>query len=354
MSSQIDQLASAAVQHNAEDLFLKVNELPHARVGGQVMELGDQRLTFEDLAQLWQACGKDPMSGAMDHDASWANSAGYRFRVNLFRNLGSIGAALRPIKTDIPQLETLGAPVERLQEWSSRSAGLVLVTGGTGSGKSTTLASALQWVNVSHCKHLVTIEDPVEYLISPARSFVTQREVGTDTDSFSSGLRAALRQSPDVILVGEIRDSDTARIALQAGETGHLVFATMHSSDVAETMERLVALFPPSERESALIVLSKQLIGILCQQLVSSADGNLHLLTEHLENTGAVRKWLHDGETSKIQEFLERDAGDNVRFIDSIVAAAQSGKITDDVARAACADPHEFDRRRSGISSGTR
>lgn len=347
---KIDQISEVALAHQAADLFLHEGEPPYARIGGRLLQIGDEPLSRVDLVQLWTACQSDPVDG-WDRDASWTNSQGHRFRINLFRHLGKLGAALRPIKTQVPALDGLGVPSARLQDWAGRSSGIVLVTGATGSGKSTTLASILDWLNQTTSQHLVTIEDPIEYLLTPVQCVITQREVGTDTVSFATGLRSALRQSPDVILLGEIRDGETAQIALQAAETGHLVLSTLHCSDVAETMERLVALFPPQEREAALAVLSKQLIGILCQSLIRSTVGGLHLVVEHLECSGAVRKWIREGETRRVQEFLERGQGDNVRFLDSILSAVQSGLVDDEVARAACPDPRSFDRYRAGIRS---
>lgn len=350
----IDKLCASAVQHNAEDLFIKAGEVPHARIEGELQPMGEYIMTNGDLGEFWQRCGQDPVT-VRDRDLSWTSNDGHRFRVNLFKHLNRLGAALRPIKTEIASLEALGLPAARLAEWCQRSSGLILVTGGTGSGKSTTLASCLDWINANSAKHIVTIEDPIEYLIKARNCVITQREVGTDTESFITGLRSALRQSPDVILVGEIRDVETARIALQASETGHLVMATMHCSDVNETVERLVALFPPSERESALIVLGKQIVGFLCQQLLTGAAGGLHLVVEHLENSGAVRKWLRDGSSDKIAEFMERETDtQNWLFIQSIIAAHAEGKITQDVARSACKDPHHFDRVMLGVTGGAR
>ena len=350
----LDRLCDSAVKHNAEDLFFKAGEVPYMRVDGDIQAVGDYKLTNGDLGEFWERCGQD--AGAVrDLDLSWASNDGHRFRVNLFRQLGRLGAALRPIKTDILPLEQTGVPVERLKDWCSRSSGLVLVTGGTGSGKSTTLASCLNWINQTYAKHIVSIEDPIEYLLKSDRSVVTQREVGSDTDSFLTGLRSALRQSPDVILIGEIRDAETARIALQAAETGHLVLSTLHCSDVTETVERLVALFPTDERDGAMLVLSKQIIGFLCQQLLTSASGGLQLVCEHLENAGAVKKWLRAGDTSKIAEFMERDTdADNWLFIQSIVFAYRQGQLTEEVARAACADPNHFDRIQLGVTGGAR
>ncbi|MFT5467264.1 MAG: pilus retraction protein PilT [Verrucomicrobiales bacterium] len=350
----LDRLCDFAVKHNAEDLFFKAGESAHLRIDGEIQSIDEYKLTNGDLGEFWERCGQDP-STVQDHDMSWASNDGHRFRVNLFKQLGRLGAALRPIKTDILPLENTGAPADRLKDWCARPSGIVIVTGGTGSGKSTTLAACLEWINQTFPKHIVSIEDPIEYLLKSNRCVVTQREVGSDTPSFLTGMRSALRQSPDVILIGEIRDVETARIALQAAETGHLVLTTLHCSDVTETVERLVALFPADEREAAMIVLSKQIIGFLCQQLLANATGGLHLVCEHLENSGAVKKWLRAGDTTKIAEFMERDTdAQNWLFIQSIVYAFRQGLLTEEVARAACKDPNQFDRIKLGVTGGAR
>tara|TARA_R110002096_G_scaffold67332_11_gene163399 strand:+ start:4755 stop:5819 length:1065 start_codon:yes stop_codon:yes gene_type:complete len=354
MLARIDQLCALAVQHGAEDIFLKAGEIPHFRELGKIRPLSEEPISSEELALFWQACGGIPES-LHEHDASWQSSSGLRFRVNLHRQLGMLAAAMRPIKTQIPDLGSLGLPVELLQDWGGRKGGIILVTGGTGSGKSTTIAALLNWINHHQSKHIVTIEDPIEYLIQPSGCIVTQREVGTDTESFASGLKAALRQSPDVVLVGEIRDVETARIAMQASETGHLVFATLHAADVPETFERILALFPESERNSALMVLGSQLVGALCQTLVPNTGNGLHLLTEHLEISGGVRRWLLKGDFGQIGEFMERESSlGTQRFIDSAIASFKSGVISEETARQACRNPNEFDQRQSGMRGGSR
>jgi len=262
---------------------------------------------------------------------------------------------LRPLREVTQSIMALGLPVERLQNWLSRNHGLILFTGATGSGKSTSLASCLSWVSKKYKKHIITIEDPVEYLLKSDQSLVSQRQIGTDTVSFDRGLRAALRQSPDVIFVGEIRDYETAKAALQACETGHLVVSTLHSSNVVETVQRLLMLFPSAEREGALHVISRQLLGILSQKLVPGEDGDLHLLVEHLENAGAVKKWLEQSEINKISDFLAQGSqGENVTFINSIILAYKSGQISEETARSACDDPADFNRIILGVSHGSR
>ena len=350
----IETLCKVAIENGAEDLYLKQDSTPRLRIKGELLEIDDTIFDEDDMDQFLEKCGYDE-SPTKEADLAWENAAGQRFRVNVYDSLGTRCAVLRPLREVTQSIMALGLPVERMQSWLSRNNGLILFTGATGSGKSTSLASCLSWVSKNFKKHIITIEDPVEYLLKNDQSLVSQRQVGTDTATFDKGLRAALRQSPDVIFVGEIRDYETAKAALHACETGHLVVSTLHSSNVAETVQRLLMLFPSAEREGALHVISRQLLGILSQKLVPGEDGNLHLLVEHLENAGAVKKWLENAEINKISDFLAQGSlGDNVTFINSIILAYKSGQISEETARSACDDPADFNRILLGVSHGSR
>ena len=232
-----------------------------------------------------------------------------------------------------------------------RRAGLVLVTGPTGSGKSTTLASCLQWINEREARHVVTIEDPIEYLFENDRCWFSQREVGNDSPSFAVALRAALRQSPDIILVGEIRDPETASIALRASETGHLVLATLHSSGVAESVERLVHFFDGPLAESSRTLLGQQMIGILSQMLLPAVDGSLFVATEAMQNEAATRRWIAEERVAEVKDHLVRSQGETCwSFLAHLVDAVHQGRLEPDVARSACQRPQDFDRLLRGIS----
>ncbi|MGJ8655911.1 MAG: type IV pilus twitching motility protein PilT [Akkermansiaceae bacterium] len=350
----IETLCRVALENGAEDLYLKQSGTPRLRIKGDLIEIEDTIFSEDDMERFLDKCGYDE-SPTKEADLAWENAAGQRFRVNVFDSLGTRCAVLRPLREVTQSMMALGLPVERIQNWLSRNHGLILFTGATGSGKSTSLASCLSWVSRKFKKHIITVEDPVEYLLKSDQSLVSQRQVGTDTASFHDGLRAALRQSPDVIFVGEIRDYETAKSALHACETGHLVVSTLHSSNVAETVQRILMLFPAEEREGALHVISRQLLGIISQKLVPGEDGNLHLLLEHLENAGAVKKWLENAEINKISDFLAQGSqGENVTFINSIILAFKSGQISEDTARNACDDPADFNRIMLGVSHGSR
>lgn len=351
MSLTIDSILDAAEQHQASDVFLQENELPRLKINEQIMLLGDEPMSLAQMTGLWQVCGADVHS-EMDRDSGLISPNHVRFRVNLHRSMGRLAAVLRRIKTQIPDLGTLGVPEELLARWAQRSFGLVLITGPTGTGKSTTIASMLQWMNQNLVRHIVTIEDPVEYIFTSDQCHFTQREVRRDTDSFASGLRSAMRQAPDVIFVGEIRDRETANIALQASETGHLVLATMHSERVADTMERYINLLDGQNSALGTSLFSQQLAGILCQKLVPNVNGGLSLLVEHAENAGAMRDWITRRETQNIDLYLTRTSDPTaMSFLRSTVNALKDKLITEEVALSTVNNESELRRAIRGVVS---
>lgn len=350
MAITIDDILQAAEEHQASDIFLQEGEVPRMKINDQLMLFGDDPVLLPQMAGLWQACGGDTLND-MDRDSGLVSRTHIRFRVNLHKVLGRMAAVMRRIRTDIPSMTSLGTPDWLLQRWAQRQHGMVLVTGATGQGKSTTLAAMLQWMNENIARHVVTIEDPVEYIFTNNRCLFTQREVGRDTTTFARGLRSAMRQAPDVIFVGEIRDHETALTALQACETGHLVLASMHSATVADTMERFVNMFPPEQIGMGLHLLSHQLIGVLCQKLVPSVNGKLMLLTEYVENGGAVRDWIAKRAVADLTDYLNRGTDPNTRtFLHSAISSYQTGMISEAEAIAAIGNEAEFRRAARGIS----
>ena len=347
----IDSILDAAEQQQASDVFLQQDEVPRLKINEQIILFGEEPLSIAQITGFWQACGGDPNgNGDMDRDSGFISRTRTRYRVNLHRTMGRLGAVLLRIKTRVPGLNALGAPEWLLTRWGAREHGLILVTGPTGSGKSTTIASLLQWMNENLVRHIVTIEDPVEYQFTSNRSHFTQRHVGRDPASFASGLRSALRQAPDVIFVGEIRDYETALTALQASETGHLVVSTMHSEKVADTMERYLNLFPAEDAKHGTNLLANQLSGVLCQKLVESADGGLHLLVEHVENAGAMREWIARRELQNIDQYIARGSDPAaVSFLQSTLRALKAKVITESVAMASVSNESELRRAMRGI-----
>lgn len=345
----ISDFVRSAFDAGATDLILAGGQSPRVRVNGEVLTFEHPPLEQAELLAFWQECGADPET-VHELDLSWTSSDGSRLRVNLYKALGKLCAVLRPIKSVIPDFQDLGLPQDLLMNWLSHRSGLILLSGPTGSGKSTTVASCLGWINHHYRRHIVTIEDPVEYLFENDLSHFSQREIGGDTPTFSIALRAALRQSPDVIFLGEIRDADSALIALRAAETGHLVLATIHSSGVAESLERLSNLYSPDQREASMQLLSNHLIGILTQRLLPSTDGGLFLAVEHLQNEAAVRDWIRNRQQTEIRDFLLRtDSPGNTSMLTSLANAAIQGRIHPATARAVAPNPLDLDRLLRGI-----
>lgn len=349
--SRIQHWCEEASHAKASDVFLNEGAVPRYRLDGRVRVFPDaEPTTREQLEALRDACAgsNGPPSG--DLDAHWQTQTG-RYRVNVHRHLGSLGASLRIIQTEIPLLESLGLPVPLLESWSRRPHGFILVTGPTGCGKSTTVASMLDRMNTWFEGHVITIEEPIEYLFRSKTSLVTQREIPEDIPSYAAGLRSALRQSPDVIFMGEIRDFDSARIAVQAAETGHLVISTMHTSTVVETMERLANLMPADERRGVLALLASQLVGVLTQKLVAREGGGRHLITEYFQNEGATRDWIQEMDYAALEDFIQSDKSAFAQdFLTDLTKAWREQKISRETALASCPNPKEMERVLRGLS----
>jgi twitching motility protein PilT len=290
----------------------------------------EQRKRFENNKQL---------------DFAYAIPGVARFRVNCFFQRGSVSAAFRLVPQEIPALDTLGVP-QVLRELTSKPRGFVLVTGPTGSGKSTTLAAMLDVINEEHEDHILTIEDPIEFLHTHKRSIVNQREIGSDAQDFSLALRAALREDPDVILVGEMRDLETISTALTAAETGHLVFATLHTQSTAQTVDRIIDVFPPEQQGQVRTQLSIALQGIVTQQLLPTMDGKGRVVaTEVLVPTPAIRNLIREGKTHQIYAALQTSGAVGMQTMDADLARlVRSGRITRALAEQRASVPEELTR----------
>lgn len=347
----IELYCRAAQEYKASDLILHDGEPPVVRVSGSVTPMEAPPLGAGDLRAFRMHCGVPESSE--DHDASFVSGDGVRFRVNFHRSLGRDAAVLRRINSVPPDIDRLRLPSELLKGMAGRKAGLLIVSGPTGSGKSTTLAAVLEWVNLNLERHIVTVEDPVEFVFERKRSLFTQRAVGLDTKSFAEGLRRALRQAPDIILVGEIRDAETAAVALQAAETGHLVMATLHASDVGEVIERLVAFFPESERKGVLQVLSGQLLGVFCQKLVPACDDGMLLACEYITNTGLIRHCILEADLPALRDQVAlSDPAESLDFLRCFHRLVDEGLVSEETALRSVPNPAELRRRLKGISSG--
>ena len=293
----------------ASDLHLKVGLPPAARVNGLLGSLeGYEPLRPLDTEEIVKEILPERLAGEFERegeaDFSYEVSGLGRFRVNAFRQRGSISVAMRYIPLGVPAFEELNLP-EVIRTFAFEERGIILLTGTTGSGKSTTLASMIDLVNHSMSKHIVTIEDPIEYLHRDDKSIINQREVGTDTASYSRALRRVLRQDPDIILIGEIRDAESAQIALSAAETGHLVLSTLHTVDATETVNRLIDLFPEREQSQVRTMLAGTLKGIVGQRLIRTKDGRRTPACEVMVTTGRIQDFIMDPmQTAQIQQAI--------------------------------------------------
>ncbi len=307
------QLLETAVCLDASDLHLSAGEVPRLRIDGELMPMADARpLSTAAMADaLTTLLSPEQLAGFArdgDTDGAWQGELGrtgrVRFRVNAFRQRRGAAMVLRRIPQRMPSLGELGAPAV-LDGLTRLHEGLVLVCGATGSGKSTTLAALVDAINQARAAHIITVEDPVEFMHGSRRSLVSQREVGLDSADFASALRAALREDPDVILVGELRDLETMRLALAAAETGHLVLATLHSRDAVSALDRFVGVFPPGERELVRSSLAASLAAVVCQRLLARVGGGRVAVHEVLAANPAVRNLIRESRLSQLESAMQ-------------------------------------------------
>jgi twitching motility protein PilT len=301
-------LLEETVRKGASDLHLLEGLPPTLRVDGDLLPLGAKPLTSADLYsflhQLLPEDRKNRFLKEKELDFAYEFKGRARFRINLYVQRGSIAFAIRFIPYEIPKLEDLNLPPV-LKELTRRQSGLILVTGPTGSGKSTTLASMINLINEERSLHVVTIEDPIEYVYTPRRCVISQREVGEDTHSFGNALKHVLRQDPDVILIGEMRDLETMQAAITAAETGHLVFSTLHTTSAPQTVDRIIDVFPPHQQSQIRSQLSITLEAVITQRLLKRAGGGRVPACEILIATPALRNLIREGKTHQIYSLME-------------------------------------------------
>jgi twitching motility protein PilT len=348
----LDLLLAHGVKTGASDLHFLVGDRPAYRIDGKLRPVKHEKLTPADTLEICRSLlGEKSVSQAIEeiqeHDCSYSIEGVARFRVNIYRQRGSLCCILRVIPRQIPNLDDLGLP-PRVRQLAEEERGLVLVTGATGSGKSSTLAAMVDHINQNRAAHILTIEDPIEFLHANRRASISQREVGPDTRSFTIALRAALRQDPDVILVGEMRDAETVDIALKAAETGHMVFSTVHTTDAAKTIGRLVSMFPPQEQPAARLRLADNLKGTISQRLLPRMDGAGRVVAaEIMVVTKTVQEHIKVAERAgELKDVIERgnDEYGMQSFDQHLTKLYKSGLISLDVARAAASNPSDFER----------
>jgi twitching motility protein PilT len=335
------------VRREASDLHIKVGTPPKIRDAGALIPLDRAPLGNDEASTIVRAMvppeRRERLETSGEVDFAYSLAGVGRFRVNVFKQRGSFSAVLRKLRFGGPAFEEMGLP-EVIRQLADEPRGLVLVTGPTGSGKTTTLAAMIEHLNHTRQSHIVTIEDPIEVLFRDDVASINQREVGNDTESFLSALRAALRQDPDVILIGEMRDPETVRTALQAAETGHLVLSTLHTVDATETVNRVLDFFPPVQQNQIRLTLAGALRGIVCQRLVPTPEGGLVPCHEILLNTGRIAERISDADkTTEIHDVIA-DGGyyGMSTFDQSLLGLVKAGEVSVEAALTASSNPHDF------------
>ncbi len=351
-AAYLNQLLTAAVKNNVSDIHLKAGGPPLFRHNGILVEVKAPRLQPEDTKDIAKIliegrAQKEDVDNIMQLDTSYAVREVGRFRVNIFRQRGSLAIVMRTIPFNIPTFKDLGLPPV-LEKISQEERGLVLVTGVTGSGKTSTLAAMIGYINETRKKHIVTIEDPIEFIHRDKSCSVSQREIGSDTESFAIALRAALREDPDIILVGEMRDLETIETAIKAAETGHLVFSTVHTTDASKTINRLVGVFPADEQNIVRMRLAENLKATVSQRLLPKKDGHGRVVAaEIMIVTLSVQECIKEPKkTDQIKDFIEkgRDMYGSQSFDQHLSDLYRSGVLTLSTAKSAATNPADFER----------
>ena len=349
----IEELLEAAVSKGASDIHISANLPPVFRIDGKLIRTNGEALTAENVETLLFPILNNEQRRKLEQD--WELDLSYgihgigRFRVNIYKNNGTYAAAFRSINTEVPSFETLGLPpiVRKITE---KPRGLILVTGPTGSGKSTTLASMVDYINENRNEHILTIEDPVEFIHKSKKSVVHQRELGQDTRSFSNALKSALREDPDVILVGELRDLETISLAMTAAETGHLVMGTLHTSSASQTIDRIIDVFPQGQQQQIRVMLSNSLCAVfsqtLLQKLTPTGEKKGRVMAQEIMVVnGAISNLIREGKTSQIYSAIQTGAGQGMQTLETALANLyKKNLITVDDALAKSSRPEELKR----------
>ncbi len=347
----MEKILRTAIERGASDLHIKAGDVFRARIHGELVPMTKQLLTPQQTREIAMRLipnerDRKNIDRITDYDCAWGVPGLGRFRVNILKQRGSFMIVLRIIPVEIPTFDQLGLPPV-LEQISSLPRGLILVTGVTGSGKTTTQAAMINYINQNFRRHIITLENPIEYLHRDINCSVTQREVGTDTSSFQTGLRAALREDPDVILIGEMRDTETIDTAIKATETGHLVISTLHTPDSVTTITRTISVFPPEEQEQLRVRLAESLQAVISQRLLPRADGNGRILAcEIMIVTAAMRDCILDpqrvDEMRKLMEEGRQQYGMQT-FDQHLMDLVRQGLVEYETAKYAATNPGDFE-----------
>lgn len=346
-SINMNDLLKATIERGASDLHITMGLPPMLRISGKLTPMEHSRLMSEDTKRLIYSIlndkQKEKFEKNLELDCSHGLKGYGRFRVNVFRQRGSVAASLRVVPQEVPSKEELNLP-DVVEDIIQRPNGLVLVTGPTGMGKSTSIACMLDMVNSAYSKHIITIEDPIEYIHHHKKSMINQRELGQDTYSWANALRAVLREDPNVILVGEMRDLETISYTLTAAETGHLVFSTLHTCDAAQTIDRIIDVFPPHQQQQIRVQLSAVLVAVFSQQLIPQASGVGRVLAvEVLLASAAIKNLIREGKTYQIYNAVQTSSKEKMQTMEQVLLQLyRSNKITLEDALKATSHPGEL------------
>jgi twitching motility protein PilT len=349
----INDLILKGFDENVSDVHLTVAMPPVYRINGELIKQGETKLTPEDIEKFVKSIispnHMETLQEKGEVDFSYSIPQKGRLRVNVYHQRTSLAVAMRILQNNIPEIAKLGLS-ETVRDLCYKPRGIILVTGPTGSGKSTTLAAMIGEMNKNRNCHIVTIEDPIEYLHRHGSCMINQREVGDDTQTFSNALRAALREDPDIIMVGEMRDLETIGTAITASETGHLVLSTLHTTSAAQTIDRIVDVFPPSQQQQVKVQLASVLVAVISQQLIRTADGRGRAIaTEVLLTNDAVRNLIREGKTHMINSVIQTNIGIGMMPMDySLAELVKAKKITMEEGTSHCGDLDLFKRYVSG------
>lgn len=349
MHTKVEELLKLAVANKVSDIHLSAGVLPRFRLSGELIDVVNFEILEEEVMteMVWSMISSEQgqkLEKEREIDFSLA-AAGVRFRVNMFYKMGKVSCSLRLVPSVIPGFEELGLP-SIFGSLVDYKQGFVLVTGPTGQGKSTTVASVLNKINQSKSCHIVTIEDPIEYVLVPEKSIISQREIGYDSNSFTKALKSCLRQDPNVVFVGEMRDLETIASALTIAETGHLVFSTLHTNSAAQTIDRIIDVFPEGSKEQIRVQLASVITAVVSQRLIPAINGGRVAAFEILVATGAVKNCIREGKTFMIDNIIQTSADLGMVGLEtSLATLVKSGVISEEVALNYCLRPLEFQNK---------
>jgi len=362
MELMIEDLMEQLIEMGGSDLHLTAGLPPYFRISGHLQPIGDQALTAEECQRLIFSMLNNTQRKNLEQnwelDCSYGVRGLARFRVNVYKDRGTYAACLRALSSKIPNFEKLGLP-DVVREMSEKPRGLILVTGPTGSGKTTTLAAMIDLINRTRAEHILTIEDPIEFVYEPIKSLIHQRQLGEDTKSFANALRAALREDPDIILVGEMRDLETISLAISAAETGHLVFGTLHTSSAAQTVDRMIDVFPSERQTQVRVQLSNSLVAVFSQTLVPKKNpkpgeyGRV-MAQEIMIVTPAISNLIREGKTAQIYSAIQTGGKLGMQTLEKVLSDQyKAGLITFESAMSKTSRPDELQRLIGGSPTGS-